>query len=143
MSPPATGFLACLIPPVTLAAATALLLYLPTRRSRYFGNTVPLLLALLFFTLITPGIASEPTLWALPFLFTFIAGVFADFLETRYRPVFLGVAVRCWFLKRLSAFFCCLSEGKTSLDSHIQIIQIKRLRLAISGLLSGPERRII
>jgi hypothetical protein len=77
---------------VTVAAATALLLYLPTRRSRYFGNTVPLLLALLFFTLITPGIASEPTLWALPFLFTFIAGVFADFLETRYRPVFLIVA---------------------------------------------------
>jgi hypothetical protein len=72
---------------VTLAAATAFLLYLPTRRSRYFGNTVPLLLALLFFTLITPGIASEPTLWALPFLFTFIAGVFADFLETRYRPI--------------------------------------------------------
>src|ERR1700678_2975637 len=77
---------------VTLAAATALLLYLPTRRSRYFGNTVPLLLALLLFTLITPGIASEPTLWALPFLFTFIAGVFADFLETRYRPVLLGAA---------------------------------------------------
>jgi hypothetical protein len=76
---------------ITLAAATALLLYLPTRRSRYFGNTVPLLLALLFFTLITPGISSEPTLWALPFLLTFIAGVFADFLETRYRRVFLLV----------------------------------------------------
>jgi hypothetical protein len=76
---------------VTLAAATALVLYLPTRRSRYFGNTVPLLLALLFLTLITPGISSEPTLWALPFLLTFIAGVFADFLETRYRPLFLGV----------------------------------------------------
>ena len=73
---------------VTLAAATALLLYLPTRRSRYFGNTAPLLLAVLFFTLITPGISSEPTLWALPFLFTFIAGVFADFLETRYRRLF-------------------------------------------------------
>ncbi|MGA3223928.1 MAG: hypothetical protein ABSC65_09215 [Acidobacteriaceae bacterium] len=77
---------------VTVAAATALMLYLPTRRSRYFGNTVPLLLALLFMTLITPGISSEPTLWALPFLLTFIAGVFADFLETRYRPLFLGVA---------------------------------------------------
>jgi hypothetical protein len=76
---------------VALAAATALLLYLPTRRSRYFGNTVPLLLALLFFSLITPGISSEPTLWALPFLLTFIAGVFADFLETRYRPVFLAL----------------------------------------------------
>jgi hypothetical protein len=74
---------------VTLAAASALMLYLPTRRSRYFGNTVPLLLAVLFFTLITPGISSEPTLWALPFLLTFIAGVFADFLETRYRRLFL------------------------------------------------------
>jgi hypothetical protein len=74
---------------VTLAAGTAVLLYLPTPRSRYFGNTVPLLLSILFFTLITPGISSEPTLWAVPFLLTFIAGVFADFLETRYRPVFL------------------------------------------------------
>jgi hypothetical protein len=76
---------------VTLAAVTALLLYLPTPRSRYFGNTVPLFLALLFFSLVTPGISSEPTLWALPFLLTFIAGVFADFLETRYRPVFLAL----------------------------------------------------
>jgi hypothetical protein len=74
---------------VTLPAATALVLYLPTRRSRYFGNTVPLLLSILFFTVITPGISSEPTLWAVPFLLTFIAGVFADFLETRYRPIFL------------------------------------------------------
>src|SRR5271156_3644142 len=76
---------------VTLAAVTSLLLYLPTRRSRYFGNTVPLLLALLFFFLVTTGISSEPTLWALPFLLTFIAGVFADFLETRYRRVFLAM----------------------------------------------------
>jgi hypothetical protein len=76
----------------TLAAATALLLYVPTRRSRYFGNTAPLLLAVLFFFLITPGIVTEPTLWALPFLLTFVAGVFADFLETRYRPVFLALA---------------------------------------------------
>jgi hypothetical protein len=52
---------------------------------------VPLLLALLFFFLVTTGISSEPTLWALPFLLTFIAGVFADFLETRYRRVFLAM----------------------------------------------------
>ena len=84
---------------VSLTAVTALLLYLPTRRSRYFGNTVPLLLALLFFTLITPGISSEPTLWALPFLLTFIAGVFADFLETRYRPMMLAVAASLLLLE--------------------------------------------
>ena len=77
---------------IAVAALVSLLLYLPTRRSRYFGNTVPLLLTLLFFTLITPGISSEPTLWALPFLLTFIAGVFADFLETRYRRVFVALA---------------------------------------------------
>src|SRR3984957_8604083 len=77
---------------VSLAAVTALLLYLPTRRSRYFGNTTPLLIALLFLILVTPGISSEPTLWAMPFLLTFIAGVFADFLETRYRPIILAAA---------------------------------------------------
>jgi len=77
--------------PISLAAITALLLYLPTRRSRYFGNTAPLLLAVFFFLLITTGVSSEPSLWALPFLFTFIAGVFADFLETRYRRVFLAL----------------------------------------------------
>ncbi len=84
---------------VSLAATTALLLYLPTRRSRYFGNTVPLLLAALFFTLVTPGIASEPTLWALPFLLTFIAGVFADFLETRYRRIFLAMTASLLLLE--------------------------------------------
>jgi hypothetical protein len=90
---------------VALAALTALLLYLPTRRSRYFGNTVPLLLTVLFFALVTPGISSEPTLWALPFLFTFIAGVFADFLETRYRRVFVGVAGALLFLEVALSIF--------------------------------------
>ena len=28
-------------------------------------------------------------MWALPFLFTFLGGVFADALETRYRKLFL------------------------------------------------------
>jgi hypothetical protein len=82
-----------------LTAFTALVLYLPTRRSRYFGNTVPLLLTLLLFPLITPGISSEPTLWALPFLFTFIAGVFSDFLETRYRRLFTVLTAALLFLE--------------------------------------------
>ncbi len=76
---------------VTIATLAALLLYLFLRRSRYFGNTLPLLIAALFFPLITPGTASEPTLWALPFLFAFIAGVFSDVLETGYRKIFLWV----------------------------------------------------
>ena len=84
---------------ITLATVIALILYLPTRRSRYFGNTVPLLLAVFFFTLVTTGISSEPTLWALPFLFTFLAGVFADFLETRYRRPMIAVVAALLFLE--------------------------------------------
>ena len=75
----------------TIAAAAALLLYVLIRRSRYFGNTLPLLIAFLLFALMTPGTSSEPTLWGLPFLLAFIAGVFADILETRYRRIFLWV----------------------------------------------------
>jgi hypothetical protein len=76
---------------ITLAAAGALGLYLVFRRSRYFGNTTPLLVAALLFPLVTTGVQSEPWLWALPFLLAFIGGVFADVLETRYRKPFLFV----------------------------------------------------
>jgi len=74
---------------ITIAAAGALGLYLAFRRSRYFGNTTPLLVAALLLVLVTTGVESEPWLWALPFLLAFIGGVFADVLETRYRKPFL------------------------------------------------------
>jgi hypothetical protein len=38
---------------------------------------------------VTTQTVTAPWLWALPFLFTFIGGVFADALETRYRKLFL------------------------------------------------------
>ena len=66
---------------VTIAAAAALLMYIFERRSRYFGNTIPLLCALVMLVLITTGVPSSPWLWAQPFLLTFIAGVFADAYE--------------------------------------------------------------
>jgi len=75
--------------PIVLATAVSALLYLSARRSRYFGNTAPLLMFLALATLITTQTVSAPWLWALPFLFTFIGGVFADALETRYRKLFL------------------------------------------------------
>jgi hypothetical protein len=75
--------------PILNATAVALLLYLTVRRSRYFGNTAPLLMTLALATLITTQAFTAPWLWALPFLFTFIGGVFADALETRYRKLFL------------------------------------------------------
>ena len=67
---------------ITLAAGSSLLLYLFLRRSRYFGNTTPLLCALILMILITTGVSSSPWLWALPFLLTFIGGVFADAFES-------------------------------------------------------------
>jgi hypothetical protein len=77
--------------PIVIASAVSTVLYLGVRRCRYFGNTAPLVLALLLFPLVTTQVVSQPWLWALPFLFTFIGGVFADVLETRYRKMFLGL----------------------------------------------------
>jgi hypothetical protein len=64
-------------------------LYCAVRRSRYFGNTAPLLMVLALAPLVTTQTASAPWLWTLPFLFTFVGGVFADALESRYRKLFL------------------------------------------------------
>jgi hypothetical protein len=66
---------------ITLAAGSSLLLYIFMRRSRYFGNTTPLFCALILMVLVTTGVSSSPWLWALPFLLTFIGGVFADAFE--------------------------------------------------------------
>ncbi len=75
--------------PITIALGVAALLYLGNRRCRYFGNSAPLVMALVLFPIVTTQVVSSPWLWALPFLFTFIGGVFADALETRYRKMFL------------------------------------------------------
>ena len=77
--------------PITVAALVALLLYVMVRRCRYFGNTAPLIMVLLLFPLVTTQTITTPWLWALPFLFTFVGGVFADALETRQRKLFLGL----------------------------------------------------
>jgi hypothetical protein len=73
----------------TVGLLGALALYAVSRRSRYFGNTAPLLVGAPLMLLITTGEPSEPWLWALPFLITFVGGVFADALETRWRKAFL------------------------------------------------------
>jgi hypothetical protein len=66
---------------LTLAAVAALALYAVTRRSRFFGNTAPLLCALILLPLQLQGVHGAPWLWALPFLLTFVGGVFADAFE--------------------------------------------------------------
>lgn len=79
-----------LLLPVTLVA------YASWPRSRYFGNTAPLIVAVLFVLL---GMANPHLggagflLAAVPFLFVFVSGVLADFLETKYRPVIMACVV--------------------------------------------------
>ena len=75
--------------PILIAAGVAMMLYLGVRRIRYFGNTAPLLIVLALAPLVTTQTVTAPMLWTLPFLFTFLGGVFADALETRYRKLFL------------------------------------------------------
>jgi hypothetical protein len=76
---------------LTIASAGALGLYLAMRRSRYFGNTAPLIVAVLLMLIVTTGVSATPSLWAVPFLLAFVGGVFADVLEMRYRRWFLWI----------------------------------------------------
>jgi hypothetical protein len=91
---------------ITVAAGAALALYLGLRRSRYFGNTAPLLCALVLMVLVMTGAPGSPWLWALPFLVTFAGGVFADAYESpRGRlALWAGAAIVV-----LQAAFCLLS----------------------------------
>jgi hypothetical protein len=91
---------------ITLAAAAALVLYVGLRRSRYFGNTIPLLCALVLFPLVSTGISASPWLWALPFLLTFVGGVFADAYEGPRGRLALAAAGA---IVLLQAVFCVLS----------------------------------
>jgi len=89
---------------IIVAALVALIVYATTKRSRYFGNTAPLLMVIALFLVYTTQVITAPWFWALPFLFTFIGGVFADALESRQRKVFLLLsgsvvvtqAALCW-----------------------------------------------
>ena len=66
---------------ITVASAAAPVLYPGLGKSRYFGNTAPLLCFLVFVMLVMTGAPGSPWLWALPFLLTFVGGVFADAYE--------------------------------------------------------------
>lgn len=90
----------------TIGLLGALVLYAASRRSRYFGNTTPLLVGVPLMLLVTTGVDSEPWLWALPFLIAFVGGVFADALETRRRKVFLFAT---WAMVVAQAVLCLAS----------------------------------
>jgi len=76
---PATRFLGALSNGgITIAACASLVLYLSVRRTRYFGNTTPLLCAVSLMFLVMTEAPGSPWIWSIPFLLTFVGGVFAD-----------------------------------------------------------------
>ncbi len=91
---------------VTVAAASAGLLYLGLGRSRYFGNTAPLLCAVVLLPLVLTGVPGSPSLWALPFLLTFAGGVFADAYESPRGRLALAAAAA---IVALQVVICLLS----------------------------------
>ena len=104
---PARGFFGTLSNAgITVASVAALLFYLGLRKTLYFGNTTPLLVALLLMSLVTVGVPGTPVLWALPFLLAFIGGVFADAYETPRGKLAMAAAGA---VVALQAIFCVLS----------------------------------
>ncbi|HEX4284960.1 MAG TPA: hypothetical protein VHZ28_07695 [Terracidiphilus sp.] len=91
---------------VTVAAASAVVLYLGVSRSRYFGNTAPLLSAVVLFALAMTGVPGSPWLWGLPFLLTFVGGVFADAYEGPHGRLAIAAGAA---IVVLQAVFCLLS----------------------------------
>jgi hypothetical protein len=81
-------------PVLVVLVPAALLTYILWPRSRYFGNTAPLLIALLFLTLRVASPHNSDSVFSLigaVFLFVFVAGVMADLLETKGRELTAAV----------------------------------------------------
>ncbi len=91
---------------ITVAFGAALVLYLGLRRSRYFGNTIPLICAVVLLGLVMTGTPGSPWLWAVPFLLTFVAGVFADAYESPRGRLAMAAGGAILVLE---AVFCVLS----------------------------------
>jgi dipeptide/tripeptide permease len=71
------------------------------RRARYFGNTAPLitgLTAVLLFSLV-PAVHIWDATLGLCFVFIFIGGLVADFLETRVRRPVAMILAACFLLR--------------------------------------------
>lgn len=91
---------------ITISAGAALLLYLGLRRSRFFGNTTPLLCSLILMSLVLTGTQGSPWLWAIPFVVTFVGGVFADAYESPRSRLALAAGGG---IVLLQVVFCLLS----------------------------------
>jgi hypothetical protein len=83
-------------PALALLLPVALITYAAWPRARYFGNTAPLLVGVLFVAL---GMAHPDSaaagflLTAIPFFLIFVSGVLADLMETRHRSLVAACTV--------------------------------------------------
>ena len=91
---------------ITVAAGAAVVLFLGLRKSWYFGNIAPLLCALVLMALVMTGAPGSPWLWSLPFLLTFVGGIFADAYDGPRGRLAMGAAGAVVLLQ---AVFCVLS----------------------------------
>ncbi len=78
--------------PLAIALLVALVAYAAWGRARYFGNTAPLAVGVCLMPLVTTQIVTMPMLWTLPFVLTFLGGVFADAFESKARKAYLLLA---------------------------------------------------
>src|SRR5580704_16977238 len=77
-------------PALAILLPVAVITYILWRRTRYFGNTAPGLVALLFIGLAMahPHVAGAGFLLAsIPFTLIFVSGILADLMETSARPL--------------------------------------------------------
>ncbi len=80
-------------PALAILLPVALVAYAVWPRTRYFGNTAPLLVSALFCVLALaepPAATAGFLLSAVPFFFIFVAGVVSDLAETRHRQLVLA-----------------------------------------------------
>lgn len=83
-------------PAMALSLPVVLVTYAAWPRTRYFGNTAPLLAGLVFIVLAIAHPHSGGAgflIAAIPFLFVFVSGVLADLMETRYRALILASVI--------------------------------------------------
>ncbi len=83
-------------PVLVLLVPATLVTYTLWRRSRYFGNTAPLLMALLFLALRVASPHDPDAVFSLigvVFLFVLVAGILADLLETTGRELIAAVLI--------------------------------------------------
>jgi hypothetical protein len=83
-------------PVLLLLVPASVVTYALWRRTRYFGNTAPLIVAILFLVLrvLSPHESGSVfSLTAVLFLLVFVAGIAADLLETKWRELFSAVFI--------------------------------------------------